>query len=144
MQPCFAALLRLTCLWLDSLCPIGFYCFTLHSSLNMIQSHRLLSDNKWRTDKVTFLCLFSLINMFWLAEQSRRQTESCRISGASEWLTVSCIDRKLGLLWGQCIDFLACQVWECREKSCFLLRRMPCQLSDSQQSQNCYCERLWK
>lgn len=101
-----------------------------------------LSDNKWRTDKVTFLCLFSLINMFWLAEQSHRQTETCRISGAKEW--VSCIDRKRGLLWGQCIDFLACQVWECREKSSFLSRRTPCLLSDSQQSHNCWYERLWK
>lgn len=101
-----------------------------------------LSDNKWRTDKVTFLCLFSLINMFWLAEQSHRQTETCRISGASEW--VSCIDRKRGLLWGQCIDFLACQVWECREKSSFLSRRTPCLLSDSHQSHNCWYERLWK
>lgn len=34
-------------------------------------------------DKVAFLRLFSLINMFWLAEQSHRQTETCRISGAS-------------------------------------------------------------
>ncbi len=127
----------LTCLWLDSLCLIGSYCLTLHSSHNMIQSQRSLSHNKWRTDKVTFLALFSLINMFWLAEQSHRQTETCRISGASEWVTVSCIDRKWGLLWGQCIDFLTCQVWECREKSRFLLRRMPCQLSDSQQSLNC-------
>ena len=71
-------------------------------------------DNKWRTDKVTFLCLFSLISVFWLAEQSHRQTETCRISGASKW--VSCIDRKWGLLWGQCIDFLACQVWVQRKE----------------------------
>lgn len=94
----------------------------------------LRSDNKWRPDKGAFLRLFWLINMFWLAEQSRRQSETCRISGASEWVTVSCIDRKWRLLWGQCIDFLAYQVWECREKSHFLSRRMPCQLSDSQQS----------
>lgn len=123
---------------------VGFYCLTLHSSHNMIQSQHSLSDNKWRTDKVTFLRLFSLINMFWLAVQSHRQTESCRISGASKWVTVSCIDRKWGLLWGQRIDFLACQVWEYGEKSGFLSRRIPCQLSDSPQSLNCYGERLFK
>lgn len=32
--------------------------------------------------------------MFWLAEQSHRQSERARISAVSEW--VSCIDRKLG------------------------------------------------
>lgn len=89
-------------------------------------------DSIPRTDKVTFFCL-SLINMLWLAEQSHRQNETCRISGASKW--VSCVDRKWGFLWGQCIDFLPCHVWECTEKSRFLLRRMPCQLSDSISSQ---------
>lgn len=53
-----------------------------------------LRVNQWRTDKDAFLHLFSLINMFWLAEQSHRQSETARISAASEW--VSCIDRKLG------------------------------------------------
>lgn len=131
MQPHFATS-QLT-LGLDSLCVIGFYCLTPHSSHNNIQSQCSRSDNKWRTDKAAFLCLFSLINMFWLAEQSHRQTETCRISGARKWVTVSRIDRKWGLLWGQCIDFLAYQVWECREKSHFLSWRMKCQLSDSQQ-----------
>lgn len=120
IQRCVAAShppLELTCLWLDSLCLTTFI---------------TQPDSVSRTDKVTFLCL-SLINMLWLAEQSHRQNETCRISGASKW--VSCVDRKWGFLWGQCIDFLPCHVWECTEKSSFLLRRMPCQLSDSISSQ---------
>lgn len=120
-----------------------FYCRTLHLSHNVIQSQHSPSDNKWLTDKATFLCLFSLINMLWLAEQYHRQPRTWRVSGSSELVTFSCIDRKWGLLWGQCIDFLAYQVWECREKSHFLSRRMPCWLSGSQQFYSS-CERLWK
>lgn len=115
-----------TCFWFDGLCVcVGLFLLTAF----IIQPNSIsLLDNKWRTDKVSFYCLLSLINMLaGLAEQSYRRNESCRISGASKW--VSCADRKWGLLWGQCIDFLPCRVWECSEKSSFLLRRMPCQLS---------------
>lgn len=46
----------------------------------------LLSDNKWHTDKITFLCLFSLINMFWLAEQSPRTRPTAYQGQVTEWL----------------------------------------------------------
>lgn len=54
--------LELTRLWLDSLCLLAFLLTTFITQLDSIPP----------TDKVTFLCLLSLINMLWLAEQSHR------------------------------------------------------------------------